>query len=245
MIATTDLGGDGPPLLLSHGLGNHRGQLTRLTEALTGFRVITMDLRGHGESPSGPFTWAAAVDDVQEVVDAYGLESPYVAGHSLGGMVALQYALAGRPTAGVINIDGWGPGVAARFLGEDQAAVQARLDVFARGTLPPLARALTFWTRQSREGTTRTVLGLITGADIVGWHRDAPCRSLAFNAVGPSPGLLGKEMQRMQDAHRKGLSRDLAALPDKVTVIEVDAGHYVHNSHTALVAQAIREFAHA
>jgi pimeloyl-ACP methyl ester carboxylesterase len=246
VIATTDLGGDGPALVLSHGLGNSRGQLVTLTEAMTGFRIITMDLRGHGESTTEPFTWEGAVDDLRTVVERYELENPYLAGHSLGGMVALQYALAGRPTAGVINIDGWGPGYAPRFLGEDPALVQKRLDEIGAGHLPSrLARLSAARTRQGREGTTRQVLGLLHDADVVGWHRDAPCRSLAFNAVAPGSRLLGKEMQRLQAAHRQGLRRDLAALPEKVTVVEVDAGHFLHNSHSALVAQRIREFADA
>jgi len=247
-LATTDFGGEGPGLVLMHGLGTTRKTLEKVATRLAGWRVITMDLRSHGESTSGPWDFPAAVSDLEAVVRHYSLESPWVGGHSLGGMVALQYALSGRPLAGAINIDGWGPGVASRFPGEDDAPVARELDRFADG-LPTLARLLTSRTRQAREGTNVEVLRLLHGADVVAWHRDAPCPSLAFNAVAPGSKvygwLLGRDMARLQLAHRRGLRRDLAALAQAnalVRVAEVEATHYLIGSHPDLVAEAIDEF---
>ena len=247
-LATTDFGGDGPVLVLMHGLGMKRTSLDKVAQRLSGWRVITMDLRGHGDSGSGPWTWAAAVDDLAAVVRHYGLESPYVGGHSLGGMVALQYAIAGADAAGVVNIDGWGPGVAARFPGEDPALVQQQLDRFG-AQLPTLARLLTGWTRVAREGTNGQVLALLHNADIVAWHRACPRPSLAFNAVAPARGLmgrmLGKDMARMQIAHRRGLQRDLALAAEEsplVSVAEVEATHGLIFSHPDEVARAIDAF---
>ncbi len=242
-LATTDFGGEGPALVLLHGLGADRGDLAPLATSLTGLRVITADLRGHGDSTTGPWSFAAAVADVHAVVEHYGLTDPFLGGHSLGGMVALQYALSGRPVAGVINIDGWGPGVATRFVGEDPVAVGDRLARLGAGDLPTRwSRVLSARTRQGREGTNRQVLGLLHGADVVAWHRDLVCPSLAFNATAPGSRLLGREMRRMQQAHREGLRRDLAALPSQVRVVEVAAGHFVHRSHQDLVAREIAAF---
>lgn len=247
-LATTDHGGAGPDLVLTHGAGMKRTSLDKVVRHLTGWRVITMDLRSHGESESGPWSWDAAVADLDAVVRHYALESPWVGGHSLGGMVALQYAISGAPVAGVVNIDGWGPGVASRFPGEDPSAVQRELDRFGKG-LPPLARALTFWTRVAREGTNEQVFGLLHNADIVAWHRACPRPSLAFNAVAPSTGvlgrLLGRDMARMQVAHRQGLRRDLALAAEEsplVSVVEVDATHSLVLTHPEVVARAMDEF---
>ncbi|MCU1601521.1 MAG: hypothetical protein JWO22_2230 [Frankiales bacterium] len=242
--ATAERPGDGPALVLMHGLGDSRKAFDRLLPLLPGWRVVTVDLRGHGESATAPWSWPAAVDDLREVVEQYDLEQPFVGGHSLGGMVALQYALAGHPVAGVINIDGWGPGVADRFLGEDPVAVQARIDGFIHGELPALARLLTRRSRQYREGTVRQVLQLLDGADPVAWHRDAAVPSLAVHALDQSRlRLLGKEMTRMQEAHHRGLTRDLTALPGHVTLVEVHATHGLCRTRPQTVAAAILDWA--
>jgi len=57
--------------------------------------------------------------------------------------------------------------------------------------------------------------------------------------------LLGREMARLQVAHRRGLQRDLAALAAQnplVSVAEVDAGHFLIASHPDVVASAIDAF---
>jgi pimeloyl-ACP methyl ester carboxylesterase len=246
-LATTDFGGNGPGLVLMHGLGASRRLLATVASRLDGWRVITMDLRGHGDSTTAPWDFPGVVSDLEAVVRHYQLASPWVGGHSLGGMVALQYALSGRQVSGVVNLDGWGPGVAERFLGEDATVVAKQLDRFGAG-LPLAARLLTAFTRQSREGTTRQVLRLLHGADVVAWHRDAPCPSLAVNAIAPPSKvqnrLLGAEMARLQIAHRRGLQRDLAAVARQrptFSVVEVDTTHALVTDHPASVA-AINAF---
>jgi pimeloyl-ACP methyl ester carboxylesterase len=247
-LATWDTGGDGPCIVLMHGLGDTHAATAKVAAGLPGWRVVTMDLRGHGASTSGPWDFASAVSDLDAVVAHYELESPYVGGHSLGGMVALRYALAGRPVAGVVNVDGWGPGLPERYDGEDPVAVAERLASIASGELPSrLARAVAGRTRQAREGTTTAVLEQLRDADVVAWHRDAPCRSLAFNATAPAGRvirvLMGSEMARLGSAHRNGLRRDLASLdPDRVTVVEVDATHGLIRTRAADVAAAIVAF---
>lgn len=248
VLDATDRGGSGPALVLMHGLGGSQRAMAKVASRLHGWRVITMDLRGHGRSTTAAWDFPNAVSDLDAVVAHFQLENPYVGGHSLGGMVALQYALAGRPVAGVINIDGWGPGVAKRYLGEDEALVEARLDRIATGDLSSRrAQAVAALSRQSREGTTRQVLALLNRADIVAWHGALSCRVLAFNATAPAgrvvTRLLGPEMARLQDSHRQGLRRDLAALTNpNLTVVEVAASHRLIATHPALVASAINAF---
>jgi proline iminopeptidase len=59
------------------------------------------DARGHGLSeqnrPNDPYTMQQLVDDVETFVDAVGLRSYSLFGHSFGGMVALKYASTPRP----------------------------------------------------------------------------------------------------------------------------------------------------
>lgn len=249
-LATTDFGGLGPSIVLMHGLGDSRRSMTQVASRLHGWRVITMDLRGHGNSTTATWDFPQAIADLEAVISCYHLENPYVGGHSLGGMVALQYALTGRPVSGAINIDGWGPGISERYLGQDEARVSERLDRIAGGELPSYAaRLLSGLTRQSREGTTRQVLGMLDRADVVAWHRDAPCPSLAVNAIAPAgravSWFIGSEMAGLQESHRRGLRRDLAALTRErplVSMVEVDATHSLITTHPETVASAIRDF---
>ena len=55
-LATRDFGGQGPALVLMHGAGSDQGALEQVARLLTGFRVVTFDFRGHGQSGVAPWT---------------------------------------------------------------------------------------------------------------------------------------------------------------------------------------------
>jgi pimeloyl-ACP methyl ester carboxylesterase len=88
--------GGGETLLLVHGLGSSARDWELQTSAVAShYRVIAVDLRGHGQSqkPAGPYSmthFAADMDGLLQVIDA---GPAHVVGISLGGMVALQLAL--------------------------------------------------------------------------------------------------------------------------------------------------------
>lgn len=93
-IATWDLGGEGPELLLIHGTGFHGRCWAPMAEALgRSFHVWALDQRGHGRSEHSADRayddWSRFVDDLLAVVDHLGLERPFAGGHSLGGAVAI------------------------------------------------------------------------------------------------------------------------------------------------------------
>lgn len=105
-ISYRDHGGDGPPILLLHGLGGTVADWDAFAPRLTGHRAVAVDLRGHGGSGDGPWTWDAVLDDLEAVVAHLGLAAPAVVGHSLGGWVAALWGLRHPECPGVVNLDG-------------------------------------------------------------------------------------------------------------------------------------------
>ncbi len=106
--------GSGPPLLLLAGLGSDRDfWKAHLPLLARRYRVIVPDPRGSGESaaPAGPYSAAEMAGDALALLDRLGIAEASVAGHSLGGMVALEMALAapGRVRALVLAATGARP----------------------------------------------------------------------------------------------------------------------------------------
>src|SRR5690349_8662599 len=83
--------GDGPPVVLLHGVSATRRYVLHGSKALAraGFQQVTYDARGHGRSdPASPKAGYAYVDlvaDLEAVVDAQVGERPFIlGGHSMG-----------------------------------------------------------------------------------------------------------------------------------------------------------------
>ena len=87
---------DAPVVVLSNSLGASRGmwdpQVPVLAER---YRVVTYDVRGHGDSPAppGPYSLDDLVDDLVALLDEVGAQRAHVAGLSIGGMTAMRLAV--------------------------------------------------------------------------------------------------------------------------------------------------------
>src|SRR6202008_570559 len=95
-IRYDDSGGDGPPVILSHGFLMDRTMFEPQVDALAGeFRVITWDERGFGETQfdGKPFTYWDSAGDCLGLLDHLGIERAVVGGMSQGGFVSLRTAL--------------------------------------------------------------------------------------------------------------------------------------------------------
>ncbi|MEM6903136.1 MAG: alpha/beta fold hydrolase [Pseudomonadota bacterium] len=92
--------GDGPPLVILHGLFGQAKNWGGLTKRLArDFTVHAVDLRSHGGSPAGePVNYPTMAADLIAYCQRHDLESPMVIGHSMGGKVAMWAALS-APTS--------------------------------------------------------------------------------------------------------------------------------------------------
>lgn len=145
----SDEAGDGPMVVLLHAgvadRGMWAGHLDRLAEA--GYRAIAPDLPGFGEAPAvsgGPAPWT----EVNQTLDALGVERAVLVGNSFGGAVALRVAVvAPSRVAGLVLVSAppvafepsprlaaaWKAEESALEAGDVDAAVQAVVDAW---TLP-------------------------------------------------------------------------------------------------------------
>jgi pimeloyl-ACP methyl ester carboxylesterase len=92
--------GEGPPILLLHGITATRRYVVHGSKALSrrGFRQLTYDARGHGRSDPAPpgagYAYTDLVADVEMVAEDRVGEAPFVlGGHSMGAHTAVAYAL--------------------------------------------------------------------------------------------------------------------------------------------------------
>jgi pimeloyl-ACP methyl ester carboxylesterase len=89
--------GEGPDLVLVHGLGGNLAgwHLTMVPELQQRHRVTTYDLRGHGRSdaPRSGYTTADMAEDLRGLMDALHIGTAPVVGHSWGADIVLHFAL--------------------------------------------------------------------------------------------------------------------------------------------------------
>ncbi len=162
-------GGEGPPLILVHGLGGAAANWTELVPLLAmRHRLLVPDLPGHGGS-----TALAAVaglepfaDRVALVAEREGMLPAAVVGHSLGGMVVVRMALR-RP-------DDVSALVLAAGAGLSVGNIWGRnlLSVFSTVRPGRLAARYRGWVSRSPR-LRRLVFGFVSVADPVGLTNEA------------------------------------------------------------------------
>ena len=87
--------GSGPPLVILHGLfGSLDNWFSIAKELVEHYTLYLVDQRNHGDSPhSNEWNYGVMVEDLLELLDAEGLDSVYLMGHSMGGKTVMNFAV--------------------------------------------------------------------------------------------------------------------------------------------------------
>lgn len=232
--------GQGPPVVLLHGLFGSAGNLGAVQRGLAGrFRVVSLDLRNHGASPhAADMSYPVMAADVLDTLAARGIGTAALVGHSMGGKVAMAAALAAPERVGRLAVADIAPaayppgfrGFAESMLALDlspgltRAAAAAAL---APGVPDPGMRA--FLLQNLRPGAApswRIGLPEIAAAlpRIEGW--DVP----PSRFDGPALFVSGERSDYVRPEHRT-IIRGL--FPAARFVVMKGAGHWVHADNPA------------
>ena len=249
-----EVGEAGEPLVFLSGLGgDHRAFNLAQRHFGGAWRTLALDSRDAGRSwrADAPYTTADMADDVAAWLDALGIASAHVVGHSLGGLVAQELAIRHgglvRSLALVSSHAGsnaWRRAVIDSWIRLRELAA-GDLAAFARGTLPwlvapsyfahaeqidglvrfaernPWPQDVAAFTRQARAATTHDARGRLRGLAI-----PAIVISGEFDLVNP-PAVAGALADEIPDARRK-------ILPD--------VGHMPHIENRADFRDALERF---
>ena len=135
---------DGPPLVLVHGAGGNLMHWPGELRRLPGHTVYALDLPGHGKSGgAGRAEIGAYAEVVRGFAEALGLVPFVLAGHSMGGAIALEFAL--RYPARLAGLILVGTGARLRVAPEILAGIQD--DFKARPSSWRSGHTASRWTR--------------------------------------------------------------------------------------------------
>ncbi|MBI5482471.1 MAG: alpha/beta fold hydrolase [Deltaproteobacteria bacterium] len=243
--------GGGPAVVLLHGFPLGRWIWDAPRAALRDrYRVITPDLRGHGDSEvtPGPYTMDALADDVARLLDALQIERVVLGGLSMGGYVVLAFwrRFAARVRALVLcdtRAKGDDRGEKVMRQSTAQVALEQGTAAVVDGMLPKLLAPRTLAEQPDLCAAVRARLARTdpraVAASLLGMkERDDSTPTLATITV-PTLVLVGSDDQLTPPA----LARELqAGVPGARLEVVADAGHLAPVEQPAATSAALRDF---
>jgi pimeloyl-ACP methyl ester carboxylesterase len=140
-----ELTGEGDCLVLVHGAGDNLrmwyGQAPVFAQE---YRVLTYDVRGHGETelPESTVDMPLLAVDQRELLRALGIESAFVLGYSMGGRIALQLALDEPSMVRALVLASSGVGLGPRPPGADERR-RRLIELLERGDTETVSEQMT------------------------------------------------------------------------------------------------------
>jgi len=245
-----DSGGDGPPVIFSHGfLMDHEMFAPQVAGLCDTFRCITWDERGFGQTPAtAPFDYYDSAADCLAILEHLGIERAVLAGMSQGGFLSLRAVLtaADRVKALVLIDTQAGVEDAAtlplyqamhdEWIANGPANVQDAVAGLILGGGYDPSPWIAKWNAAPREGLTLPFRTLVERDDITGRLGEILCPAIIFH---------GDADQSIPMADAEVLRDNLKGC-EKLVVVK-GAAHASNMSHADQVNGPLREFllAHA
>jgi pimeloyl-ACP methyl ester carboxylesterase len=240
-----------PTLVLVHGAGGTRLHWPAELRRLPGATVYTLDLPGHGRSGGqGQDTIEDYAEAVAAFLPAVGIEQAVVAGHSMGGAIAMTLALncAAPSPADVPSASGQ-----AQVAGLVLVATGARLRVAPaileeiRSDFEGAVQFITRFAWSAEAAPPLTELGrqalLEAGPDVL-WGDFIACDRFdvmeCLEKVEPPTLIIAGSADRLTPVKYARFLNE--HIPHARMVVIEDAGHMVMLERPTEVAQAVREF---
>jgi pimeloyl-ACP methyl ester carboxylesterase len=230
--------GSGPSLVVLHGLfGSRRNWTTVAGRLARSHRVLTVDLRNHGESPWGePHDYDTLAEDVARFMHRH-LDGPAaVLGHSMGGKAAMVLALS-RPelVTRLVVVDiapapsrPDGPRDCLRAMRAVPLAACPRRSAVAEALATSLPAPIGAFLAQNAVAAAD---GLRWSVNLEALERSLPAIS-GFPDIpdgrrftGPTLFVAGGNSDFIREEHRPRIDR---LFPSATLAVIPDAGHWVH-----------------
>lgn len=250
--------GEGPAVLLLHGFMGSKADWTTLIETLAdAYRVIAVDLPGHGESEApedvGRYGMATVAEDLAALLGHLAVERAHLLGYSMGGRLALFMALAQPERWQSLLLESASPGLEteaerAERRGQDEAlasyiereGVEAFVDRWER--LPLFATQLSLpesvkqehrekRLRNRPEGLAGSLRGMGTGTQPSLWER---LDQLAL----PTLLVVGELDEKFVAIGREMLQR----MPRVLLTAVPQTGHTVHLERPDVFAALVQHW---
>ncbi|MGM7702500.1 2-succinyl-6-hydroxy-2,4-cyclohexadiene-1-carboxylate synthase [Pseudalkalibacillus sp. Hm43] len=253
--------GEGEPLLLLHGFTGAGEDWTPFIEDWKNdHQLIMVDLPGHGQTECPDhlknYSMEATVDALDQILNELKIESAFVLGYSLGGRVALSFAMTYPARVKKLILESSSPGLATE---EDRLDRQQRdnrladrimdegIEAFVDfwEAIPLFRTQLTYLSSEERArlhasrlnnsevGLANSLRGIGTGVQPSWWdhlHQFEVPTTLIVGQLDAKFVKIAKEMLRL--------------LPDGELVAIEDAGHTVHLEQPEAFSQTVHNILH-
>jgi esterase len=243
--------GAGQPVILLHGMFGSLSNLGNLARDLaTVYRVISADLRNHGDSPhEQKMDITSMADDVVELLDDLDLSAVNLIGHSLGGKVGMQVALNYPSRVAKLVVADIAP---VAYVPRQDAALEALraiscIEVNSRGqadsvmvahVLEPETRSFLLKNlKRKADGGYGLKINMSSIAENYGTSLAAAPAGLPYS--GPTLFLKGETSAYIQSKHQPRMAE---LFPNMKLEVINDVGHWLHSENPVEFNRRVTDF---
>lgn len=242
-----------PSVIILHGVFGTSDNWQTFGKALAeDYRVFLVDLRNHGQSPhSDQFNYSVMADDLEEFVKQHALERPVVLGHSMGGKVAMFFAVRYPPLLRkLVVVD-----IAPKAYPVHHQQVLAGLGAVAINTIQSRKEAEEQMKPHVAEPGVRQFLlkNLQRTDNGFAWKLNLPVIHDRIEAVGeavPQEATFDQPSLFIRGANSDYIDNEDQALIERIfpaaQLVTIEgAGHWIHAERPEALLEEVTSFLHA